>query len=97
MIFPIQDQHKKMNVNLLVCYGKVKFVVYDDRDDSKSKGSFFSCILSPASYMRLRISDGLWFAFKGISDYNMILNIASLEHNQKELEKLPIQRIKYNW
>jgi len=91
------NKHKKMTINLLVCFGKVKFVVYDDRDDSKSKGSFFSSILSPASYMRLKISEGLWFAFKGISDYNMILNIASLEHNPKELEKLPIQNIKYNW
>jgi dTDP-4-dehydrorhamnose 3,5-epimerase len=91
------NKHKKMTVNLLVCFGKVKFVVYDDRDDSKSKGSFFSCILSPTSYMRLKISEGLWFAFKGISDYNMILNIASLEHNPKELERLPIQSIKYNW
>lgn len=91
------NKHKKMTINLLVCFGKVKFVVYDDRDDSKSKGSFFSCILSPTSYMRLNISEGLWFAFKGISDYNIILNIASLEHNPKELEKLPIQRIKYNW
>ena len=91
------NKHKKMTINLLVCFGKVKFVVYDDRDYSKSKGSFFSCVLSPASYMRLKISKGLWFAFKGISDYNIILNIASLEHNPKELEKLPIQRIKYNW
>jgi len=47
--------------------------------------------------MRLKISEGLWFAFKGISNYNMILNIASLEHNPKELEKLPIQSIKYIW
>ena len=91
------NKHKKMTINLLVCFGKVKFVVYDDRDYSKSKGSFFSCILSPASYMRLKISEGLWFAFKGISDYNMILNIASLEHSPNELEKRPIQSFKYNW
>ena len=82
-----------MTVNLLVCFGKVKFVVYDDRDDSKSKGSFFSCILSPASYMRLKISEGLWFAFKGISDYNMILNIASLEHSPKELENFQFKEL----
>ena len=62
-----------------------------------SQKEVFSCILSPANYMRLKISEGLWFAFKGVSDYNMILNIASIEHSPKELEKLPIQNIKYNW
>ena len=46
------NRHKKMIINLIVPYGKVRFVVYDDEPNSKQK--FKSYILSSNEYNRLR-------------------------------------------
>ena len=91
------NRHKDMIINLIVCVGEVKFVIYDDRNNSRSKGNLFTCTLSSDNYMRLKVNNGLWVAFKGISKNNTILNIGSLEHHPEELEKLPIHSFKYNW
>ena len=91
------NKHNKMTINLIVCAGKVEFVIFDDREDSPSKGEYFNCTLSISNYNRLKIEQGLWVAFKGHSDCNLILNIANYEHDPSELEKLPIESFYYNW
>ena len=91
------NKHSKMTINLIVCLGKVEFVVFDDRDNSPSKGKYFNCTLSISNYNRLKIEQGLWVAFRGLNDHNMILNIANFEHDPNELEKLPIESFQYNW
>ena len=40
------NRHKRMTLNLIVPIGKVVFVLYDDREKSKSKGNFLSVILT---------------------------------------------------
>jgi len=92
------NKHKKMTLNIFVPSGEVKFVIFDDRLESETKGNFFNVYISQDKYKRLTIPPGLWIAFKGIYENpNIILNIANLEHDPSEMEKLDLDDIDYNW
>ena len=92
------NKHKRMTMNLVVPLGEVTFVIYDDRERSSSKGSIFRVDLSPSNYKRLTIPPRLWLAFRGNdSNVNLILNVASMEHDPDEIEKLELDQIDYNW
>jgi dTDP-4-dehydrorhamnose 3,5-epimerase len=92
------SKHKIMTMNLVVPVGKVAFVIYDDRKKSKSVGDFLKIEISLDNYKRLTIPSGLWYAFKGKStETSLILDLADIEHDSDEIEKLDLNRIEYNW
>jgi len=91
-------KHTKMTLNLIVPIGEIQFVIYDDRESSESKGSFFETKLSISNYKRLTISPNLWFGFKGLGKgLNLLLNLADIEHDPKEIIRLELDKINYNW
>lgn len=85
-------KHTKMTLNIVVPVGNIEFVVYDE--NSKE---FFSTKLSHNNYQRLTVKSGLWMAFKGLDKYNMLLNLASIEHDPNEAINIGIEEIKYEW
>ena len=89
-------RHKEMTLNLVVPLGKVKFVLYDDR---KYKDGIFQVhVISKDNYARLTVPPMIWMGFQGVSDDNsMILNIADIKHNPKEVDKKNINEIEFNW
>ena len=92
------NKHKMMTLNLIVPFGEVTFVICDKRESSRSKGKFFKVTLSQANYQRLTVPPGLWLAFKGESnDINLILNIADMEHDPDEIEKMDLDKFPYNF
>jgi len=92
------NRHKIMVLNLVVPMGEVTFVIYNDRGKSSSKGSFFSVTLSPSNYQRLTVPPGLWVAFKGDGNKtNLVLNVASIEHDPNETDRLGLDQVNYNW
>ncbi|WP_216635909.1 dTDP-4-dehydrorhamnose 3,5-epimerase family protein [Bdellovibrio bacteriovorus] len=87
-----------MTLSLIVISGEVRFVIYDDRQDSASSGEFFEVTLSQKNYARLVVSPGLWLAFQGIGiESNILLNIANIEHDPSEAVNAPIEEISYEW
>ena len=40
---------------------------------------------------------GLWLAFRGLDSENMLLNLASIEHDPNESENVDLDIINYNW
>jgi dTDP-4-dehydrorhamnose 3,5-epimerase len=91
-------KHTEMQMNILVPIGEIEFVIYDDRDKSKTKNEFYSIKLSQDNYHRLSVSPGLWVAFRGChSGSNMLLNIASIAHNPLESVNINIKDIAYEW
>lgn len=85
-------KHKLMNMNLVVPQGEIEFVIFDE--DSKE---FFSVILSPSNYQRLSVKANLWMAFRGIGEFNLLLNIADMEHDFNECERVELKDISYEW
>lgn len=91
-------KHKKMSLNLIVLFGEIKFVIYDDRLKSKTNGNFQTITLSQNNYKRLVIPPRLWVGFQGISlGESFLLNIADIEHTPSECLRLEINDIDYNW
>lgn len=85
-------KHTKMTLNIIVPVGNIEFVVYDE--NSKE---FFSTKLSHNNYQRLTVKSGLWMAFKGLDKYNMLLNLASIEHDPNEAVNIELNDINYKW
>ena len=85
-------KHTEMTLNLIVPFGTIEFVIYDE-----TKQNFFSVALSQNNYQRLTVKPGLWMAFRGIEENNMLLNLASIEHDPKEALSVDIQEIDYVW
>ena len=83
-------KHTDMTLNLVVVIGEIEFVVYDDN-------RFYGVKLSKNNYQRLTVESGLWLAFRGISVENMLLNLASIEHNTNESENVDMYGFDYNW
>ena len=85
-------KHTKMTLNIVVPVGNIEFVIYDE--NSKE---FFSTKLSHNNYQRLTVKSGLWMAFKGLDKYNMLLNLASIEHDPNEAVNIELNEINYKW
>ncbi|SVC75138.1 uncharacterized protein METZ01_LOCUS327992 [marine metagenome] len=83
-------KHSEMTLNLVVVTGEIEFVVYDG-------DSFFNVKLSKDNYQRLTVKPNLWLAFRGIGDENILLNLASIEHNSNESENEKLDDFDYNW
>ena len=91
-------KHQEMTLNLVVPVGSVRFVVYDDRVDSKTLGKFFDVTISKDNYCRLTVAPGLWMAFQGVNEgLNLLLNIASVEHRPEEAITRNLEEISYDW
>lgn len=85
-------KHKEMILNLVVVIGKIEFVIYDEY-----LNKFFSVQLSQENYKRLTVKPGLWVAFKGIYDKNILLNIANILHDPNESESMSLNKFSYAW
>ena len=85
-------KHTEMTLNLVVPVGEIEFIVYDE-----DKKEFFNIKLSQENYQRLTVKPQAWMAFKGCKDFNMLLNLASIEHDPKEAENKELDEIYYEW
>ncbi|TWO19347.1 WxcM-like domain-containing protein [Campylobacter hyointestinalis] len=85
-------KHIKMTLNLIVPIGEIEFIIYNEKNKD-----FFSVKLSKNNYQRLTVSPNLWMAFRGIGEYNMLLNLASIEHDPNEAVNMGLDKIKYEW
>ena len=92
-------KHLKMILNFVIPVGKIRFVIYDDRMDSSTKGSFFDITLGEGNYQRITIPSGVWVALSGVgTGLNLLLNLANIEHDPAEIErKENLKDIQYNW
>ena len=82
-------KHTKMTLNLIVVMGEVEFVVHNGND-------FFNVKLSKDNYQRLTVKPGLWVAFRGFSNENALLNLASIEHDPSESENVDLNAFGYD-
>lgn len=91
-------KHTSMTLNIFVPHGSIKFVIFDDRPKSNTKGDFFAVILSKKNYQRLTIDPGLWVAFQGVEHgVNILLNIANIQHDPEESINRELDQIYYDW
>ena len=85
-------KHTKMTLNLVVPIGEIEFVVCNRENEE-----FYSVRLSQNNYYRLTVMPGLWMGFKGVDDHNVLLNIASIEHDPSESVNIDLKDINHDW
>tara|TARA_R110001583_G_scaffold18891_2_gene74690 strand:- start:1636 stop:2073 length:438 start_codon:yes stop_codon:yes gene_type:complete len=91
-------KHTQMTLNLIVPVGTIKFVMFDERPNSKSYQQFYEISISQDNYCRLSIPPNVWLSFQGIEPgLNLLLNIASIEHDPTESVNCDLDKISYNW
>ena len=92
----VWKRHKNMTLNLVVPIGKIRFILFDDREISN--GQFQEVIISMDNYCRLTVPPMIWMGFQGLSNGgSMLLNIADMEHDPHEVDKKNIEEIEFNW
>ena len=94
-------RHSEQTQHLAVPIGRVRFVIYDDRELSPTNGSLEVVELGrPDHYNRLRIPKGLWYGFTCLSNQPaLIANCTDEPHDptDTELRAEHDPRIPYHW
>ena len=92
-------RHNRMVLNLVVPFGAVKFVIYDDREGSDTQGQFYEVVLSPEdNYQRLTVAPGLWMAFYGVGEgCSMLMDIIPEPHDPSEADRKDLSEIPYQF
>ena len=92
--------HKRMILNYTVPHGHIKFVLYDDRPGSPSRGELQEVFIGPDNYCLVTVPSGVWNGFKGIgTEMAIVANCASISHDAEEIDRLdPFDpSIPYSW
>lgn len=80
--------HHRMTLNYAVPHGKIKFVLYDDRPASPTKGKTQEIFLGPDSYNLVTVPPLVWNGFKGLGQTpSIVANCASIPHDPNEIER----------
>ena len=95
-------RHREMTLNYACIFGRVKLVIYDDREDSPTRGAIMEQFLGPDNYALVQIPPGLWNGFKGMSDPHAIMaNCCTHAHDPdaRRTDRLdPLENdIPYDW
>jgi len=93
-------RHKMMTQLLAVPVGMIKLVIYDDREDSKSKDKFEVLEIGRDNYQLVMIRPKLWYGFKCISGNSaLVANCTDFPHDPDEYEtKAPnANTLPYQW
>lgn len=92
--------HKKMVLNYAVPVGRIKFVLYDDRPGSATRGKIQEVFMGADNYCLVTVPPMVWNGFKGIgTETAIVANCASLPHDPEEIDRLdPFDpSIPYDW
>ncbi len=93
--------HKKQTSNYAVVFGKIKLVLFDNREESETKGDIETIELGPEdNYVLVKIPPGVVHGFKCLSKYPAILaNCATHPHDPEDNFKIDLnsEEIPYKW
>lgn len=92
--------HSRMTLNYAVPHGRIKFVLYDDRPESPTKGELQELFLGPDNYCLVTVPPFVWNGFKGIgTEMAIVANCTDISHDPAEIDRLdPFDpKIPYCW
>jgi len=92
--------HKKMVLNYAVPMGKIRLVLYDDREGSKTRYQIQEVITGEEEYCLIKIPAFIWTGFQGLAKTRSIVaNCSTLPHDPDEIVRLDFrdEKIPYKW
>ncbi len=94
------NYHKRMTKNFICIVGKIKLVLYDDRNKSPTKGKLQEIFMSTDNYNLVSVPPRIWNGFVSIENkFSIIANCSDIPHHPNEIIKKPYNDpyFKYNW
>ena len=92
--------HKKMTQHFIVPVGELSLVLFDDREESSTRGIVQEIKLSLENYQLVKIPPRIWYAIKATSSVPALLtNCADITHDPEETINLGLDNnvIPYKW
>lgn len=92
--------HREMTLNYAVPIGMIKLVLFDEREDSPTKGELMELFIGEANYLLVTIPKGVWNGFKGVGrGIALVANCATMVHDAEEIQRLDpfSNHIPYDW
>lgn len=92
--------HKVMTLNYAVVHGMIKFVLYDDRAGSPTRGELQEVFMGDQNYCLVTVPPLVWNGFKGMGDQMAIVaNCPTHAYMPGEIERLDpfSDTIPYKW
>jgi dTDP-4-dehydrorhamnose 3,5-epimerase len=92
--------HREMTLNYAVPVGRIKLVLFDDREGSQTNGQLQVIFLGLDNYCRVTVPPMVWNGFKGIGlEMAVVANCASISHDPNEIERRDPSdpSIPYDW
>ena len=93
-------KHRKMTQHFVVPVGKLKVVLFDDREDVSTRGEVEEVHIGGESYSLLCIPPGVWYSFKSdLDEYALIANCTDIPHDPEEVVNTDCfdKKIPYKW
>ena len=93
-------KHREMTLNYACIFGRIKLVLYDDREDSPTMGGLVEIFLGPDNHRLVVIPPGVWNGIKGLNDpFAIVANCCTHPHDPSRTTRLdPFDNdIPYNW
>jgi dTDP-4-dehydrorhamnose 3,5-epimerase len=93
-------RHREMTLHYTCLVGRIKLVLYDEREGSPTRGGLMEVFLGPENHSLVIIPPEVWNGFKGMSDpYALVANCTTHPHDPSRSERLDPFRnhIPYNW
>ncbi len=94
-------RHLEMRQNFAVPKGRIKFALFDARENSSTKGMVQECLLGrPDNYRLLSLPPMVWYSFGCVGDEPaLIANLTNIMHDPAESERIAIDSpaIPYRW
>ena len=93
-------RHREMTLNYACISGRVKLVLYDDREGSATRGELMEIFLGPDNHSLVIIPPEVWNGFKGMSpEPGIIANCCTHPHDPSRSSRLdPFDNhIPYDW
>ncbi len=92
--------HTRMTLNYAVVSGMIKLVLYDDRQDSPTRGELMELFVGDQNYLLVQVPPLVWNGFKGVGTQTAIVaNCATHPHDPDEIQRLDPRsdKIPYDW
>jgi len=92
--------HKAMTLNYAVIAGTIRLVLFDAREDSKTRGNLMEIVTGEDNYALIRIPPGIWNGFQCLSAQTAIVaNAATLPHDPEEIVRIDqnSETVPYHW
>jgi len=93
-------RHREMTLNYACIVGRIKLVLYDDRDGSPTRGNLLEIFLGEDNYSLVIIPPGVWNGFKGMSaPHALVANCATHPHDPSRSDRMDpfTSHIPYDW